>query len=173
MAVCPKCGANLPDGVNFCNVCGASMTPPQPQYQQQQQQYGEQQQPVYQQPQQQYGEQQPQYQQPQYQQVPPQQYQQFVNPAQKDTSTAKTLGIIAIIFAFISPLVSWICGGIGISKANGAINVASQMGDMMTLQDAEQAKKLNKIGVIISIVIAAISILCYIALMAVGLSGNI
>ena len=32
-----------------------------------------------------------------------------------------TLGIVALIFAFIMPIVTFICGGIGLSKANEQI----------------------------------------------------
>ena len=73
---CPNCGAQLPDGAAFCNVCGQPQQNARPAYQQPQQNY---QQP-YQQPQQNY--QQPYYQQPQqpYQQpyYPQQNYRQPV-----------------------------------------------------------------------------------------------
>ena len=67
---CPKCNAQLEEGVRFCTVCGSPVAQPeqaqpeQPQYQQPQYQQPQYQQPQYQQPQ----YQQPQYQQPQYQQ---------------------------------------------------------------------------------------------------------
>ena len=85
MAFCTKCGAQLPDGAQFCTTCGAPQAAPapapapqpQPQYQQPQYQQPQYQQPQYQQPQyQQPVYRQPVYQQPVYQQP---QYQQPVN----------------------------------------------------------------------------------------------
>lgn len=32
-----------------------------------------------------------------------------------------TLGIVAMVFAFLMPIVTYICGGIGLSKANAQI----------------------------------------------------
>ena len=30
MAFCPKCGSQIPEGTNFCNACGSSLTPVAP-----------------------------------------------------------------------------------------------------------------------------------------------
>ena len=153
MSYCPQCGTYIPEGENVCPNCQTVIgAAPQPQYQQVPPQ------------------------QPQYQQVPPQQpqYQQMpMNNPVKDISTAKVLGIVAIVFGFFRPLVSWICGGIGISKANKAIDYARSVGDMMLLQEAESAKKFNKIGVIIGIVVEVLSIGALVAFMIIGASAGV
>ncbi|MGD9901517.1 MAG: zinc-ribbon domain-containing protein [Spirochaetales bacterium] len=45
----------------------------------------------------------------------------------------KTLGIIGIIFALIIPLVTWICSGIGLSRANKAGDESSQTLNIVAL----------------------------------------
>ncbi len=91
----------------------------------------------------------------------------------KEISTAKTLGIVAIVMAFIWPLVSWICGGIGISKANSVITMARSMADPYLLSTAEEAKKLNKVGIIISLVLTALSFILIIILGAAGVMAGL
>ena len=131
MAICTKCGAQIDDNAAFCPVCGNQENAQQAQYQQ----------PQYQQPQ----YQQPQYQQPQYQY----QYQQPYPYQQTDPnlSTAKTLGIIALVTFFLSiPIVPIICGGIGLSKANASLQMNPYFQEMKT------AKTLNLVGLILGIV---------------------
>lgn len=86
MAFCSKCGANLPDGARFCNVCGAPQNPaPAQTYQQ-----------PYQQPQP--YQQAPQYQQPQYfQQAPPVQPYQPAPQAQRPPRKKKRGGFIRLL----------------------------------------------------------------------------
>ena len=90
MAFCSKCGANLPDGARFCNVCGAPQNnaPAQP-YQQ-----------PYQQPQP--YQQAPPYQQPQYfQQAPPVQAYQQAPPARKAPKKKTRGGFIRLLLFLI------------------------------------------------------------------------
>ncbi len=70
---------------------------------------------------------------------------------------AKTMGIVAIVFGFIFPIVSWICGGMGISKAGKAISYAESVGDAQLLADSKKARTMCIVGIAISIVIAIIS----------------
>lgn len=77
MAFCSKCGANLPDGARFCNVCGAPQSGAPTQSYQQPQPY----------------QQAPPYQQPQYfQQAPP-----TPPPAQKPPRKKKRGGFIKLL----------------------------------------------------------------------------
>ena len=92
---CPRCNAQLEEGVRFCTACGSPVAQPepvqveQPQYQQPQYQQPQYQQPQYQQPQYQQPQyQQPQYQQPQYQQP---QYQQPMYQTRPDVSKKEYL----------------------------------------------------------------------------------
>lgn len=61
-----------------------------------------------------------------------------------------TLGIWAIVFAFIIPLVTYICGGIGFSKANKQIK-----DDPLT---PTTAKKLNGTAMIITTVLVILTV---------------
>lgn len=72
-------------------------------------------------------------------------YQPVYRPksAEQELSTARTLGIVAIVAGIFIPLVGWICGGIGISKANKIIAPEFPY-------TIESAKRLNSIGLIIS-----------------------
>lgn len=148
---CKNCGSTIPDGSAVCPYCSAVQEPAAPQqpagYEQPQYQQAPQQ-PQYQQP---TGYEQPQYQQPQYQQP----YQQPMYDAQA-VSSAKNMGIIAIIGGIFIPLLGWILGGIGSSKAKNVLAVAPG------LPEAEQAAKLCKIGIIV----ASISFL-------IGVIGNV
>lgn len=129
---CPNCGQVIADNSITCPTCGAVVNSSaqqqyQPQYQQQ-----------YQQP----------YQQP-YQQYNPNMYADvYYQTAVSTINTADTLGIVAIISAFIIPLACWICAGIGISK----VNASNYMAYPDLIVRAESAKKKCKIGIIISIV---------------------
>ena len=168
MIICPTCGAQLQDGTAVCPTCGAQLAaynaPPQPQ------------------PQQTYYQPQPQYAPPQYQQAPPQQQYGAPDPWQvqyqtmdkmNDVSTAKTLGIVSIIGAFVFTIVCWICGGIGLSKANEIIAFAKQTGNLQLLAEAESAKKLNKAGLIISFVFIGLGILAGILIAVIGAAAGL
>lgn len=72
---------------------------------------------------------------------------------EKEISDAKTLGFIAIIAGIFIPLAGWICGGIGISKCNKVLSVYPN--DL----NANNAKKLGLIGIVVSSVIFVISII--------------
>lgn len=74
--------------------------------------------------------------------------------AAENVSSASTLGIIAIIASFFIPLVSWICGGIGLSKANKYLNYGGKIG-----LDAASAKKLCLAGIIVACVLFVLSII--------------
>lgn len=69
-------------------------------------------------------------------------------------STARTFGIISIIAAFFFPLASWICGAIGISKVKPFLNYSDYIGEQ-----ARDAKRLCKIGIIIGVVFVSMSAL--------------
>lgn len=62
-----------------------------------------------------------------------------------------TLGIWAMVFAFIIPLVTYICGGIGLSKANKQIR-----NDKAT---PTSAKTLNKTAMIVTTVLLVIAVI--------------
>ena len=75
----------------------------------------------------------------------------------KEISTANTLGIVSIIVGlFAMNLIGWICGGIGLSKANRYI----YSNDPQIRFAAMQAKKLNVIGLIVTSVMFAITLIC-------------
>lgn len=65
---------------------------------------------------------------------------------------AKSLGIVALIFSFIIPLVTWITGGKSLSKSGQAINYAQLTGDQQLADKAKSAKTLATIGLVISII---------------------
>lgn len=78
--------------------------------------------------------------------------------ADSDANSAKTLGTVSIVFAFISPLISWICGGIGSGKAKKAL--AAVPGHPV----ATKAKKNCKTGIILSIVIWLVAVIAMFAM---------
>lgn len=162
---CSKCGNIINDDVAVCPHCGTATNTYQPVSQQPPVQPNYQQPPVqpnYQQPDQ------PVYQQvtvqPGFQQVPPQAYNPQAAQFNNDVSTAKTLGIVAIIAGIFIPLAGWICGGIGLSKAKHclAMNPASY--------EAQNAKKLNIAGLIVTSVLYALIILFYIIIFAFSMA---
>ena len=76
--------------------------------------------------------------------------------AMNELSNANTLGVVSIIVgAFAMNLVGWICGGIGLSKANRYI----YSNDPQIQYAARKAKKLNVIGLIVTSVMFAFSII--------------
>lgn len=78
--------------------------------------------------------------------------------ARSELSTANTLGIVSIIVgALAMNLIGWICGGIGLSKANRYIYST----DPSIQFAARRAKKLNTIGLIVTSVIFALVVLCF------------
>lgn len=149
---CNNCGASLPDGANACPYCGAVQanvnnvythipnTPHDTVFSGAQNN----------EPRQPYG-------------MNPQSFdenerfyfQQKLAESINDASTAKGLGIVSIICAifFSFVIVCWICGALGIAKANSAMRFAQQTGNMQLYNEAASAKSLNKIGLIISAVI--------------------
>ncbi|MGN0534956.1 MAG: hypothetical protein ACI4IR_03025 [Eubacterium sp.] len=60
---------------------------------------------------------------------------------EKDLVTAKTLAIIAIVGGIFSPLIGWICGGIGFSKVNNLIQEYGSKSELLS------AKGLNIAGI--------------------------
>ena len=146
--ICKNCNQQISDESLFCPYCGTAVeqgTPapeaqPAPQPQQPVAQY------------------QPQ---AQYQQSQPGQF--YPNPtAQIDSEvdSAKTLGIVALIGAFFCPLVSYICGGIGLSKIK---KLKPQANEQQT-QKLASAKKLCVAGITVRTVLIVISIILTILL---------
>ena len=163
MKICPNCKAQNDDVTNVCRYCGAALPVAPPPYQPQQQPYQPYQQAqTYQQPQPQ----------PQYTQYAGG-YQNAYDPRsvnlRDDISTARTLGIVSIVFLFIFTLVTLICSIIGINKANEAIQQAEALGDQMLINEAKDAKKLNKIALIIFLVFAGIGVLATILMAVLGI----
>ena len=163
MNICSRCNSYVPDGANVCPNCGNVINGANQQFRQVPQQYP-----------------QPQAQpQPNYQYQQPQQFEQpQAQPAKQSdagalTKKAHSLGIVAIITGFLFPLVAWICGGIGIAKAGGAFTYANSIGDMMLAESARHAKKLNVIGIVVSIALRVVAVILYIILFAViGVSSG-
>ena len=168
MAFCPNCGSPVEEGAAACPVCGMSLY------------NGANQTPAY-------NNYQPSdtvpagpYYSPQSQQVPPtynyqQMYYQQANPVYQElrnkVSSARTLGILCIVFAFLNTLVSIILGCIGISKANAAIQSARMYNDPSLLSEAVQAKKYSKIGLIITGVMIGFFVLLIVLVGVLGASG--
>ena len=143
MKICPNCNMQLDDNAAFCTNCGAQLeSPVQPQAQQFN--YAA---PTYQQP-----------------------FNPYYNDIKNAISTVRTLGIISIVFLFFAYIVTIICSIIGIIKGNEAIRKAQSIGDPNLVQEAQSAKKLNKIALIIAIVVTAIAILIGIAFIIFGFS---
>lgn len=125
---CSKCGNEINDEAVICPNCGCPT-----------QNYNKPQEPVVQ---------------PNHTQY----YQPAYRPksVEQEISTARTLGIIAIIAGVFIPLAGWICGGIGYSKANKLID--PNFADVI-----EGAKKLNLVGLIISTCVFAIYFFIFVA----------
>lgn len=121
---CSKCGNEINDEAVICPNCGCPT-----------QNYNKPQEPAVQ----------PNYA-PYYQPV----YQQ--KPITELISSARSLGIISIIVGLFIPLVGWICGGIGISKAN-KIYAPPEFTD-----DVKSAKTLNLIGLVLSTCVFVIAL---------------
>ena len=82
-----------------------------------------------------------------------QQYQQPDPIADANANSAKTLGIVAVVFGFIIPLVAWICGGIGLSKATKVLYINPFH------QKAKSAKTFCIVGIIIGVVVWIINMI--------------
>lgn len=138
--ICNNCGNYYEDDKPYCPACGTPNpvnSAPQPEYQQNN--------------------------------FNPQAQQPYYNPIQEtlnqhDISSAHTLGTVAIICSFIGfYLVSWICGGIGLSKMNRVLVLDPNNAAAL------HSKKLCKIGLILSIVFYVLLILLAIAGVALGM----
>ena len=184
MAFCTNCGAQLPENAASCPACGAVVyqhiaSPAEPAQPQQAFQ------PAFNQQSNTY------YQPPKDSQVgagtaptfnpafnpayPPQQQTYFPpNPEQqKSISGAKIFGLLGIILGvFVSPLLGWILGGIGLSKANQALQYAIYTGDMMLQSEAKSAKTLAKASVIVASVICVLIVLIIALAVAAGVSAG-
>ncbi len=88
-------------------------------------------------------------------------FQQHLSESINDSSTAKGLGIVSIICAIIPVfiIVCWICGALGIAKANAAIRFSQQAGNPQIFSEAVSAKSLCKTGLIISAVVAGVALM--------------
>ena len=72
---------------------------------------------------------------------------QIVQQGRLQIASARTLGIISIITGIIGiPLIGWICGGNGLSKARSWLFT----NDTSLLYDAKKARNLNVAGIIVS-----------------------
>lgn len=161
MKNCNACGSGLPDDAKTCPFCGAEyidnnvyQAPPQPQY----------------------GAAPP----PQGAPAPNpygagynnnpafdvyyQQQQAMQNTS--DASTAKTLGIVALVCAFTGlGIVSFICGAIGISKAKAVLLYAQNIHNQLLISEATSAKKLCIGGIIAAAAIIVLGIITSILIM--------
>ena len=158
--ICSKCGNQIDDGETYCAHCGTPVEKKDAFEPYGQGTYDNAEQPQEQQPVQ------PQYQQQGY--VPPYQtYQQPFNNnflAQEEISSARTLGILSIVLGILlSSIAGWICGGIGSSKVDKYLF----SNDMQLRLSAQDAKKLNKIGLILTSVFFALKIIGIIAYFAI------
>lgn len=68
----------------------------------------------------------------------------------------RVLGIISIIMGFFVPIISWICGGIGLYKANKTYPKTV---------DLAEVRKLNIIGIIIGCVCWVLSMISFFAVL--------
>ena len=139
-AICPYCNTPIPqvgEAQPQANYFNQPQPQPQPQYQ-----YQNSQQQVYQ----------------AMQGYPPPQpnpYAQYSN-YESELSTSRTMGIVALIAAFFIPLVAWICGGIGLSKANSVPDLPQ------FAAEKSKCKKMNIWGIIIPFILGVIGILFYV-----------
>ena len=128
---CPKCGKELESGSAFCPYCGenlAQFTSAQPNVQ-----------------------------------APVSGGAPYANgsgyfaggAAPNEVSSTQTLGIVALITAFFMPIVSFICGGIGLSKIKKLKTVATPEQQ----QQLAKHKKLSVAGISIAAVLTALSLI--------------
>ena len=151
--ICKNCNQQISDESLFCPYCGSAVEQPAPVAEPAPQPTP---QPVPQ-PAPQPQVQQPvaQYQAPQQPQQPEQFYPNPVAQLDTDVDSAKTLGIVALIAAFFIPLVSYICGGIGLSKVKKLKGNANEK----QAQKLESARKFCLAGIIVSSVFIVLSII--------------
>ncbi len=138
---CSKCGSQITDGALFCPNCGAAVEQNNNYYNTEEQM-----------PENNYYN--PSAQNDGYQNPVQQQY-QYGNDAgflaQKELSTARTLGIVSIVLGILGiNLIAWICGGVGLSKANRYLNIYDPQLQIL----AKESRKLNIIGLVITSVLA-------------------
>ena len=140
---CPQCGKELNDGAAFCPYCGAQM--PAAAQTQASAPASVPAPPVNQNP---YGT-----------------YAAPQGVPESDIKTTKTLGLVALIVGIFVPLVSFICGGIGIGQVN-------RLKDRATPEQQERLAKNKKINIaaiivrcaliVVNIVITIVSIFTFI-----------
>ena len=72
---------------------------------------------------------------------------QITQQGRLQIASARTLGIVSIVTGLFGiPLIGWICGGSGLSKAKSWMFT----NDTSLLYEARKAKKLNVAGIIVS-----------------------
>lgn len=72
---------------------------------------------------------------------------QIAQQGRLQIASARTLGIISIVTGLIGiPLIGWICGGSGLSKARSWL----YSNDTSLVYDAKKARNLNVAGIIVS-----------------------
>ncbi len=172
--ICKNCNQQISEESLFCPYCGSAVEQPvteQPIPEQAPVAEQPAPQPISQPapaPQEQYQQPTGQYQQAQYQQ--PQSQQFYPNPvAQLDSEvdSAKTLGIVALIGAFVCPLVSYICGGIGLSK----VKKLKPQSNEQQAQKLKSAKNLCTAGIIVHTVLVVLSIVITIVFSVVAVKA--
>lgn len=75
---------------------------------------------------------------------------QITQQGRLELASARTLGIVSIVTGLLGiPLIGWICGGSGLSKAKGWLF----SNDSSLVYEAGKAKKLNIAGIIVSTIV--------------------
>lgn len=72
-----------------------------------------------------------------------------------ELSNAKTFGILAIVISFFIPIVSWVLGGFGLSKANAVPDLPEYK------DEKKKCQKLNLWGLILPGVFVVLTIVLY------------
>jgi len=135
MAYCSNCRNYVADGSRICPYCHAAIPQAAPNYYTRNPGYN----------------------------PPPPQPQTFAQPVdimdqqnRNNLSNANTLGIVSLVLAIIGfHLIAWICGGVGLSKANSVPELPQYA------NDRHKARLLNIWGIIIPFIKVALALLFY------------
>lgn len=89
----------------------------------------------------------------------------MANQISNNLSSAKTLGILAIVLGLlISSIIGIICGAVGLSKAN---SVPDMLPDPNLNAEKAKVKKLNILGIVLPIAIRVVLIIIYVIFIVV------